>query len=102
LEQNGQFRANIADAFLEISLQPSQHELEKALTHSLSLYLMADLLGLVRYEPGNDQAILKNTYDLIREDHVERIDLIGDQMPVFFEKLAQGEVLTSNRNRKYS
>ena len=96
LEQNGQLRANIADAFLEISLQPSQHELEKALTHSLSLYLMADLLGLVRYEPGNDQAILKNTYDLIREDHVERIDLIGDQMPVFFEKLAQGEVLTSN------
>ncbi len=56
-EQNGQLRANIADAFLEISLQPNQNQLENALTHSLSLYLMADLLGLVQYEQGSSQAV---------------------------------------------
>ncbi len=97
LEQDGQLRANIADAFLEVSLQPSQNQLEKALTHSLSLYLMADLLGLVQFEQGSSQAVLKNTYDLIREDHVERIDLETDQMPVFFEKLSGSEPLLSNR-----
>ncbi len=96
-EQNGQLRANIADAFLEISLQPNQNQLENALTHSLSLYLMADLLGLVQYEQGSSQAVLKNTYDLIREDHIEQVDIATDQMPVFFEKLSQGETITSNR-----
>ncbi len=96
-DQNGQLRANIADAFLEVSLQPSQNQLEKALTHSLSLYLMADMLGLVQYIPGSSLATLKNTYDLIREDHVDNIDLSPDQMPVFFEKFTQGENLLSNR-----
>ena len=97
LENNGQLRANIADAFLEVSLQPNQNQLEKALTHSLSLYLMADMLGLVQFEQGSNQAVLKNTYDLIREIHVEKIDLETDQMPVFFEKLLQSESLLSNR-----
>ena len=94
---NDFLRANIADAFLEISLQPSQDQLEKALTHSLSLYLMADLLGLVQYEQGSNKATLKNTYDLIREDHVEKVDIATEQMPVLFEKFSQGEPLISNR-----
>lgn len=96
-EQGGQLRATVADAFLEVSLQPNQNQLEKALTHSLSLYLMADMLGVVQYEPDGHLAVLKNTYDLIREDHIEKIELETDQMPVFFEKLAQSECLLSNR-----
>lgn len=96
LEQNGQLRANILDSFLEISLQPSQNKLEKALTHSLSLYLMADLLGLVQYDPGTSQAALINTYDLIREDHIEKVELAIDQMPELFGKLVQHETIVSN------
>ncbi len=96
-EPNDQLRVNIANAFLEISLQPSQVQLEKALTHSLSLYLMADLLSLISYEPDTSQATLKSTYDLIREDHLGDIVLTTNQMPVLFEKFADGETLLSNR-----
>lgn len=95
-EQDAQLRANVANAFLEVSLQPAEDDLEKALTHSLSLYLMADLFGLIHYEPGNSQAQLKNTYDLIREDHLKKIILDTRQMPILFEKLVNGEVVISN------
>lgn len=97
MEQNSQLRANIANAFLGISLKPSQDELEKALTHSLSLYLMADMLGLVQYDQGSKQASLRNTYDLIREDHIEKIELSTDRLPVLIEKFRQGENVLSNR-----
>lgn len=97
MEQNSQLRANIANAFLGISLKPSQDELEKALTHSLSLYLMADMLGLVQYDQGSKQASLRNTYDLIREDHIEKIELSTDRLPTLFEKFRQGENVLSNR-----
>lgn len=96
-EQDGQLRANIADAFLKVCLQPDQNQLVKALTHSLSLYLTADLLGLVHYKPGSNQASLENTYDLIREDHIQEISLSTNQMPVLFEKFDQGEILISNQ-----
>ena len=95
-EEDGQLRANIADV-LKISLQPDKNQLVKALTHSLSLCLTADLLGLVHYEPGGSPATLENTYDLIREDHIQEISLSTNQMPVLFEKFNQGEILVSNQ-----
>lgn len=96
-EEDGQLRANIADAFLKVSLQSDKNQLLQALTHSLSLYLTADLLGLVHYEPKGSQATLENTYDLIREDHIQEISLSTNQMPVLFGKFDQGEIVISNQ-----
>ena len=101
-EPNGDLRANVANAFLEVSLQPSQDELEKSLTHSLSLYLMADLFGLIHFEPGSDQALLKNAYDLIREDHVKNIVLKAERMPILFKMLVEGESILSNHKSELS
>ncbi|HZK17586.1 MAG TPA: hypothetical protein VFC66_05020 [Anaerolineaceae bacterium] len=96
-EQSERLRSNVVNAFLDISVQPSQTEVEKTLTHSLSLYLMADLLGLLKYDSANSQASLKYTYDLIREDHIDNIELSVSQTPALFEQLSQGETLISNR-----
>jgi hypothetical protein len=58
---------------------------------------MADLLGLLKYDSANSQASLKYTYDLIREDHIDNIELSVSQTPALFEQLSQGETLISNR-----
>lgn len=95
--QSERLRANVVNTFLDISVQPTQAEVEKTLTHSLCLYLRADLLGLIRYDLTNNQASLNHTYDIIREDHIANLELPVSQLPALFEPLRQGETLISNR-----
>lgn len=91
-------RANVVNAFLDVSLQPNQNQLEKALTHSLSLYLAADLLGLLHYEPISNRFSLDHTYDLIREDHLGKIELSNERLLFLFQRFESGDALLSNRD----
>ena len=97
-ESSDQLRANVVNAFLDVSLQPNQNQLEKALTHSLSLYLAADLLGLLHYEPKSNRFSLNHTYDLIREDHLGKIEFSTERLLFLFQRFESGEALLSNRD----
>lgn len=93
--------ANIAKTFLETSLQSNRSALEKTLSHGLSLYLMADLLGFLSYEDGADQLKLASTYDLIREDHISKVGLSIAQFASFLEAMNSDLTLLSNRDGQY-
>lgn len=60
MDKNDSMRASLANAFLDLSVQPGQEQVEKALSHTLNLYLMSDLLGLLKYNPGDTIAQLKH------------------------------------------
>lgn len=94
-------RTNIAKTFLETSLQSNRGALEKTLSHGLSLYLMADLLGFLSYEDGADQLKLSSTYDLIREDHISKVGLPIAQFASFLEAMNSDLTLLSNRDGQY-
>jgi len=96
VDKNDSMRASLANAFLELSVQPGQEQVEKALSHTLSLYLMSDLLGLLRYKSGDTSAQLKNTYDLIREDHIPLIDLPAENFPFILKAFAESEPVLVN------
>jgi len=91
-----ELQAKLANAFLDLSLQPRQNQVEEALSHSLSLYLMADLLGFLRYEPLEKQLSLIAPYDLIREEHNKSILLRVENLPHLLQKFASHEPLISN------
>lgn len=95
-DKNESMRANLANAFLNLSVQPNQEEVEKALSHTVSLYLMSDLLGLVSYTNGETSAYLKNTYDLIREDYLATIELPANHFPGLLKALAESEPIIAN------
>jgi len=70
----------MAEAFLELNLQTEQEQIRHALTHSLSVFLMSDMLGLVeRSSEGNLR--VSNTYDLIREAWLPVFELKPEQVP---------------------
>jgi len=97
LKQNQPLRANIANTFLEVSLQSERDGLEKSLSHGLSLYLMADLLGFLSYQEGSQFARLSNTYDLIREEHLPPIELPIQRIPSLFSSIQNMEIVVSNQ-----
>lgn len=91
-----ELQAKLVNAFLDLSLQAQENQVEEALSRSLSLYLMADLLGLLRYEPIEKQLSLIEPYDLIRDEHNENILLQVENLPHLFQKFASHEPLISN------
>lgn len=97
-EPNHLLRANIANAFLGVSLQSGRDELEKSLSHSLSLYLAADLLGFLSYKEGDPSARLSSAYDLIREDHLKSIDLPVEDFPSLRIAMQNEQILVSNKS----
>jgi len=91
-----ELQAKLANAFLDLSLQPQQNQVEEALSHGLSRYLMADLLGLLRYEPHEKQLSLIAPYDLIREEHNQSSLLEVENLPHLIQKFASNQPLISN------
>ncbi len=85
----------MAEAFLELNLQTEQEQIRNALTHSLSVFLMSDLLGLVeRTSKGNLR--VSNTYDLIREAWLPVFDLNPEQVPQLSAHFEDGLPLSVN------
>ena len=70
----------MAEAFLELNLQTEQEQVRNALTHSLSVFLMSDLLGLVE-RTSEGKLRVSNTYDLIREAWLPVFELKPEQVP---------------------
>ncbi len=89
----------MAEAFLELNLQTEQEQIRNALTHSLSVFLMSDLLGLVeRTSEGNLR--VSNTYDLIREAWLPVFELIPEQVPQLSAHFEDGLPLSANKTEE--
>ncbi len=65
----------VASALLDIGLETQEVNIRKALTHSLGLFLMSDLCGLLEKSPASDALVISQMFDLIRETHLEDFTL---------------------------
>jgi len=85
----------MAEAFLELNLQTEQEQIRNALTHSLSIFLMSDLFGLVQRTPEGSLRV-SNTYDLIREAWLPAFELTPEQVPQLAAHFEDGLPLSLN------
>jgi len=86
----------VAARLLDVSLQQTNTQIQRSLTHSLGLYLLADLCGFLVTESENQSLTLLNSYDLIREDFVGSIQLSKANFPGLSAHLEDREALISN------
>jgi len=91
----------MAEAFLELNLQSELEQIRNALTHSLSIFLMSDLLGIVELAPEGSLR-LSNTYDLIREAWLPAFDLAPQQAPELAAHFEDGQLLIANTPQELS
>lgn len=85
-----------AASFLDVGLQSGQYQAQKSLAHSLGLYLIADLCGLLVRGDDSEKITLAAMYDLIREDYLKPISLQVSRLPEIRTHLESGEALVSN------
>lgn len=88
--------SEVAVRMLDVSLQQTNTQIQRSLTHSLGLYLLADLCGFLVIEEENNSLTLLNTYDLIREEFLENIELPKKVFPVLTAHFEDRNALISN------
>ena len=86
----------VAVRMLDVSLQRTNTQIQRSLTHSLGLYLMADLCGILAADGENQNLTLLNMYDLIREEFLGTIELPKTAFPVLTAHFEDREELVSN------
>ncbi len=86
----------VAARLLDVSLQQTNAQIQRSLTHSLGLYLLADLCGFLVADPENNCLTLLNTYDLIREDFLGTLQLPKTAFPALTALSEDREVMISN------
>ena len=89
----------LASTMLEIGLKTEQSALLESLTHSLSLYLMADICGVTTRPSAGSYQMLK-VFDLIREDYIESKDIPSNTVPGFQKADKADSPFIANRNGK--
>lgn len=88
--------SEVAVRMLDVSLQQTNTEIQRSLTHSLGLHLMADLCGFLVDDKENKRLTLLNMYDLIREEFLGTIALPKQSFPGLVAHFEDREVLISN------
>ncbi len=86
----------VAVRMLDVSLQQTSTQIQRSLTHSLGLHLMADLCGILVSDKENSNLTLLNMYDLIREEFLGTITLPNKDFPVLTAHFEDREVLITN------
>ncbi len=86
----------VAVRMLDVSLQQTNTQIQRSLTHSLGLYLLADLCGFLVADKENESLTLLNMYDLIREEFLGTIELPNKDFPILSAHLEDREPLLSN------
>jgi signal transduction histidine kinase len=85
----------LASTMLEIGLKTEKFTLLESLTHSLSLYLMADICGVIsRSNAGPYQPL--RVFDLIREDYIPSQDIPVSAVPGFLKADASDNPFVAN------
>ncbi len=86
----------MAVRMLDVSLQQTNTQIQRSLTHSLGLFLLADLCGFLVTDKENNSLTLLNMYDLIREEFLGTIALPNQDFPVLTAHFEDRERLISN------
>jgi len=95
IERRG-LSGEVAVRLLDVSLQQTSTQIQRSLTHSLGLHLMADLCGFLVEDKENDSLTLLNMYDLIREEFLGTIALPTKNFPVLAAHFEDHEAFVSN------
>lgn len=90
----------VAARLLDVSLQQTNTQIQRSLTHSLGLYLLADLCGFLTADIESDHLTLQNTYDLIREEFLGTIQLPKHTFRTLTAHFEDREALISNAPRE--
>ena len=88
--------SEVAVRMLDVSLQQTNTQIQRSLTHSLGLYLLADLCGFLVTDKENNNLTLLNMYDLIREEFLGNIELPKKAFPVLTAHFEDRNALISN------
>lgn len=102
LGQQTAFTVQMASSFLDVSLQKEQEQICNALTHSLSLYLMADLCGIVKEPEFGGVLEISNLFDLIREEHLPPLKLEPQSDVLLFNQFQSQIPLISNDLKEFA
>jgi len=89
-------------ALLDVALLARVTEIRDALTHSLSLYLMGDLVGIVEKDPQSPAFTVSSAYDLISEAHLPAFQLPYKQVPKLRRHFEDFVPLTANADEQLS
>ena len=92
----------VAVRMLDVSLQQTNTQIQRSLTHSLGLHLLADLCGFLVTDKENNNLTLFNMYDLIREEFLGTFELPYKDFPVLTARLEDRESLISNSPAEYA
>jgi signal transduction histidine kinase len=83
----------LASAMLDISLQNSDKKIHNAVSHAVSLFMMADICAILHLDSQNKEIRFESTYDLIREDYLKNFALTEAQVPMLFQSFQDGKIL---------
>ena len=95
-ENRRELSGEVAARLLDVSLQQTNDQIQRSLTHSLGLFLLADLCGFLIAEPDSENLTLVHTYDLIREDFLSARQLSKKTFPSLTAHFEDRQVLSSN------
>lgn len=87
----------LAAAILDVALQHSYKKIQNAVSHAISLFMMADICGIVHLDSEKKQLHIESTYDLIREDYLKDFSLTEEQTPALFHAFQDGKWLKLNK-----
>ncbi|MFZ3071040.1 MAG: hypothetical protein WA110_07970 [Anaerolineaceae bacterium] len=73
----------VAASLLDVGLQTELPQIQNALTHSIGLFLLADLCGIVEKDPSKPGLRVTSMYDLIREEYLSPFFLPYQEVPTF-------------------
>lgn len=93
--------AQQANALLGLSLQQDESSLKRALSHSLGLYLMADLCGIVEQKESKGELRVSHLYDLIREEFLPDFSLNPTPTSLVSNSFEEQKPLIINVNSPY-
>jgi len=98
-ESNVNLTPTVTASLLNVSLQKSRNKILNSLTHSISLFMMADICCLAIIDEETQAIQIKNGYDLIREDHLKDFEVNLNQAPELFNALENAQLLEIKNSR---
>jgi len=80
-------------SLLEISLQNTSINLNNAVSHAVSLVMMADICAVLKLDEHQKTIYFESAYDLIREEYLKNFLVTPQQAPNLYQSFAAGSIL---------
>lgn len=80
-------------SLLEISLQNTSINLNNAVSHAVSLVMMADICAVLKLDEHQKTIYFESAYDLIREEYLKNFLVTPQQAPNLYQSFAASSIL---------